>query len=310
MNMVITGLGIVAPGVGKPAEALAPVMKPEPGWFDVAATLPGRGYKRLPSACQYLLVAARAAITDADDPLSSVDPTRRAAVVGTNNAGAELLEQIDRTIIDSGSGELSPITAPFMAMSSFASRLSIEHAIQGFNLTTNSPRTAGLDAIGIAVRALRTKRADVLVVGATEDAPPPGQRTGAPDVGAAALVCEPVEVAMARGVTVYGTCRVRSFFLDPARPDTGILPTGLAQVDTALDDSPVGEAVRAWAGTHREHTVDVDSGCLTPMRVLLGLLATGEDRPVKRTVLTASAEGTVALAELEVSPRNYIIERS
>jgi 3-oxoacyl-[acyl-carrier-protein] synthase II len=310
MTMVITGLGVVAPGVGKPAEALAPATKPEPGWFDVAMALPGRGYKRLPPACQYLLAATRAAITDADDPLLSVDPTRRAAVVGTNNAGAELLEQIDRTIIDSGSGELSPITAPFMAMSSFASRLSTEHAIQGFNLTTNSPRTAGLDAIGIAARALRSKRADLLVVGATENAPPPGQSTGAPDVGAAVLVCEPVEVAVVRGATVYGTCRVRSFFLDPARPDTSILPAELPHVDTVLDDSPVGEAVRAWAPTHTEHTVDLDCGCLTPMRVLLGLLATGEDRPVQRAVLTASAEGTVALAELAVSPRNHLIERS
>lgn len=292
MTMVITGLGLVAPTA-------------DPDWFDVRTALPGRGYKRLPRACQYLLAATRAAIADAGDPLAATEPTRRAAVVGTNNAGATLLEEMDRTIIDSDSGELSPITAPFMAMSSFASRLSTEHAIQGFNLTTNSPRTAGLDAIGIAARALRTKRADVFIVGATEDAPPPEQSMGAPDVGAAVMICESTQAAAQRGACVYGTCRIRSFFLDPADPDTSTLPTGVSVTDTVLDGSPVGEAVRAWARANEEHAVEVDGGCLTPVRIMLGLLARDTDQPVSHTVITASAEGTVALAELQVSPRNH-----
>jgi 3-oxoacyl-[acyl-carrier-protein] synthase II len=312
MSMVITGLGIVAPGVGKPAEAL--ITTPEPDWFDVAAALPGRGYKRLPRACQYLLAAAKLAIADAGDPLSSVDSTRRGVVAGTNNAGADLLETIDRTIIGSDSGELSPLTAPFMAMSSFASRLSTEFAIQGFNLTTNSPGTAGLDAVGIAARALRTGRADVLIVGATEDAPPPGQRNELPDVGAAVLICEPAGKAAARGTAVYGTCQVRSVFLNPVTPDTAALDR-LSHVDTidaVLDDSPVSETVRGWLSGKNvtEHATGLDGGCLTPMRVLLGLLTTGDHEPARRAVLTASAEGTVALAELTVSPGNHLTDGS
>ncbi|MFC6090112.1 beta-ketoacyl synthase N-terminal-like domain-containing protein [Saccharothrix sp. BKS2] len=293
MTMVITGFRTVAPGTAAPGGGA------EPGadWFDVKTALPGRGYKRLPRACQYLLAAAREAIAGAGDPLAGADPTRRAAVVGTNNAGARLLEELDRTIIDGHAGEMSPITAPFMAMSSFASRLSTEHAIKGFNLTTNSPRTAGLDAIGIAARALRAGRADVFVVGATEDDPPEDQRAGAADVGAAVLVCESAEAAAARGATVYGECRVRSFFLDPADPDTSVL-AGSTCTDAVLDDSPVGRAVRAWAGRPREHRVEVDSGCFTPVRVLVDLLAAGGDGSRPRTLVTASAEGTVALVEL------------
>jgi 3-oxoacyl-[acyl-carrier-protein] synthase II len=324
-DMVVTGLGVVAPGVGKPAEALDPAVAPEPGWFDLATALPGRGYRRLPPACQYLLAAARAGIADAGDCLSGVDTRRRGVVIGTNNASAALLESMDRTIIDSDAGELAPLPAPFMAMSTFASRLSTEHTIHGFNLTANSPRTAGLEAVALGTRALAFGRAAVLIVGAAEDAPPPEQLdTAHADVGAAVLVCEPAEVAAARGAAVYGTCVVRTAFLDPDRPAAATLDSWPldqawaamtagprpAHVDAVLDDSPVCAAVGGWlaarvgAAETTVHPAHVDGGCLAPLRRVLGLLATGQHEPAPRLVVTASAEGNVALARLAVLPRS------
>ncbi|MFD7946672.1 beta-ketoacyl synthase N-terminal-like domain-containing protein, partial [Streptomyces sp. NPDC059744] len=173
----VLGVGVCLPGTDKPTEALSPAVTgiPGPGWLDVAAALPGRGYKRLPSACQYLLAATGNALADADGALSAVPAERRGVVVGTDNAGMALLDEQDRTIIGQGADAIAPLTAPYFAMSLFASRLATEHRVNGFTLTVNSPRTAALDALGAGARALAADRADVLVVRATQVSLPDGE---------------------------------------------------------------------------------------------------------------------------------------
>ncbi|MFJ4650548.1 beta-ketoacyl synthase N-terminal-like domain-containing protein [Nocardia sp. NPDC088792] len=335
-TLAVTALGIVAPGVDGPAAALRPESTAE-DWFDLATALPGRGYKKVPAAGQYLLAAARAALAADDTAVTTAGPERTGVVVGTNNAGAGVLESMDRTIIDAGAEELSPARAPFMAMSLFASRLSTEHRINGFNLTTNSPATAGLDALGVAARALVTGRASVLLVGAVEAPPPQDRFTGPADRGAAVLICESSTSAAARGARVYGYCAARSAFLDPVAPDAApalerllcdasavagpdarpdVAEWGDAVVDAVLDNSPVGMAVAEWLAAHVPpglltvtRTVP-DAGCLTPIRLLVGHLATtsrpdtaAESRSAmtvapRRLILTASPHGNLAAVTL------------
>ncbi|MBV8542183.1 MAG: hypothetical protein JO063_05470 [Pseudonocardiales bacterium] len=323
-DMVVTGLGIVVPGVAKPTQALDPVPAHSPGWFDVAAALPGRGYRWLPPACQYLLAAARSALEDAGDPLAGLPVERRGVVVGTNNASMALMDRMDRTIIDADAAELSPLSAPFFAMSLFASRLSTEHRICGFNLTVNTPRTAGLDALQVGARALAAGRAELLVAGATEEVLPagePGRQAG--DVGAAVLVCEPLARVAERGATGYGVVRTRAAFLVPGAAGVPVSPVDVSPVDVStmdsswaevcgaespsveavLDDSPVGAAVQSWLAAQRAAVTftTARAGCLTPLRRLVGLLATGA---VDRVVLTAGAEGNVALTRLRPCAAN------
>ena len=318
-DMVVTGLGVVAPGVAKPTQALEPALAPTPGWFDVAAALPGRGYRRMPPACQYLLAAARSALEDACDPLTSLSAELRGVAVGTNNASIALMDRIDRTIIDADAAELSPLTAPFFAMSLFASRLSTEHGICGFNLTVNTPRTAGFDALQVGARALAAGRAQLLVAGATEDVLPDSQPGHlASDVGAAVLICEPVARVIERGGTSYGVVRTRTAFLAPDAPDAAEVAASTLdpcwselcggappRVEAVLDDSPVGAAVARWlAAQPTEVTViPARAGCLTPLQRLVGLLATGA---ADRLVITAGAEGNVALARLTPGTTNTV----
>jgi 3-oxoacyl-[acyl-carrier-protein] synthase II len=328
VNMVITGLGVIAPGVEAPAQALRPAVPPEPGWFDVGRALPGRGYKRLPSGSQYLLAAARAALQDAGDCLEGVHPDRRGVVVGTNNACAPVLDTMDHIIMAEGAGALSPTMAPFMAMSLFASRLSVEHTLRAFNLTANSPGTAGLEALGIGARALAAGRAGVLMLGAVEEAPSSPLPWGGADVGAVVLIGESAAAAAARHAWVYGTCRVRSAFVDPedvsAAPqilnDLWVAAVGddppPAHVDSVLDDSKVAAAVGAWlmerpgADGAVSLTVPTDAGSLTPLRRVVGLLAAGIEGTPPRAVLTASAQGNLALVVLTAAAAGTGLERS
>ncbi|WP_157855792.1 beta-ketoacyl synthase N-terminal-like domain-containing protein [Streptomyces aureocirculatus] len=341
-ELAVVGMGVVGPGISGPADALAPAGAAAPGWFRAQVALPGRGYRRLPDACKYLLAASRLAVGDAGDRLTQTERDHRGAAVAINNTGAALLEAMDRTIMREGAAEMSPSSSPFIAMSSFASRLSMEHDITGFNLTVNSPVTAGLEALQIAARAVAAARARAVLVGAVEEALSPSQSrapalgsspqssaVGSPlcssalgsslssapgtEVGAAVLHCEPAVGGCAR----YGTCRARGAFLAPgvaARDAPAVLgplvgddPPG--RIDAVLDDSAVGTAAARWldrlTGTCEVVIVPApaQAGCLTPLQRVVGLFAQEHTAPTRRAVLAASAQGTLAYAELTVTPR-------
>ncbi|MFD0412423.1 beta-ketoacyl synthase N-terminal-like domain-containing protein [Streptomyces sp. NPDC127108] len=312
-ELAVVGLGVVAPGVSGPEGALAPAGEVVPGWFRAEVALPGRGYRRLPDACKYLLAASRLAVADAGDRFAKTERNLRAATVAVNNTGAALLEELDHIIMGAGAEEMSPSSSPFIAMSSFASRLSIEHDITGFNLTVNSPVTAGLEALQIAARAVAAGRARAVLVGAVEEVLSPAQSTGpCSEAGAAVLQCEPAADGDAR----YGTCRARGAFLDPGGavsevagvlgPLVGDDPPG--RIDAVLDDSAVGTAAAGWldrlSGACEVVVVpsSAQAGCLVPLRRVLGLFAQEHTVPTRRAVLAASAQGTVAWAELTVAP--------
>ncbi|MGW0554234.1 beta-ketoacyl synthase N-terminal-like domain-containing protein [Streptomyces sp. NPDC002926] len=310
----VLGLGVVLPGADKPADALAVSAAPAPGWFDVTAALPGRGYRRLPAACQYLLAAAGNALDDAGAAPASTPAERLGVVVGTNNAGMALMDEQDRTILDLDADGISPITAPYFAMSLFASRLAVEHTIHGFTLTTNSPRTAGFDAVQAGARALACGRADLVIVGATEETLPdsePGAEGS--DIGAVALVC--ARATGAPDPAAYGTCHMRNAFLAPGvAPAVALDETWAAltadgprprHVHAVLDDSPTGRAVLDWVdGKAAEVSVfPAGPGCLSPMRHVAALLGAGGGPD--RVVVTAAAEGNVAFLRLTNVPDNH-----
>ncbi|MEU0933003.1 beta-ketoacyl synthase N-terminal-like domain-containing protein [Embleya sp. NPDC005971] len=323
-RMRVTGLGVIAPGVDRPDRALGPRSAPQPGWFEVAAALPGRGYRRLPAGCLHLLAAARAAVIDSGPRFAEVPAHRRAAIVGTNNAGAALIEEFDRTIIDLGAAELPPGRVPYMATSMFAARLAPEHLLRGFDLTTNSPAVAGLDALQSAARALAAGRASVVLAGAVEEPPSATQRSGARfaaapvDIGAAVLVCEPEEVP-AGGAAGYGCCSTYSAFVpgagagadpDRARAVLAGLWSRLAddgpprRIDAVLDDSALGAAVAAWlpaCAPDSEITAvpaAIGGGCLTPVRRVAGRLATPGGLTDRVAVVAASAHGHLSITDL------------
>lgn len=314
-ELSVAGMGITAPGISGPGDALAPAEAAAPGWFQAEVALPGRGYRRLPAACKYLLAASRLAIGDAGNRLSETGRDRRAAVVATNNANAALLEEMDYTIIQKGAEEMPPSSSPFIVMSLFASRLSMEHDITGFNLTVNSPVTAGLEAIQIASRAVAAGRASTVLVGAVEEALSPSQSPGpGSQAGAAVLYCEPSATGTAR----YGTCRARSAFLDPATATGNAAAATFARlvgddppgrIDAVLDDSAVGAAAARWLDRLTGECdivivpASAQAGCLAPLRRVVGLFAQEHTTHARHAVLAASAQGTIALAELAVAPR-------
>lgn len=220
-----------------------------PEGFDFRTALGPRGYKYLPTASQYFLAAAKRALAGiGPDALDGVDAERRGAAVGTNSAAAALHDAMDRTVMETGAEDLSPVTAPYFSINLFGSRLATEHELKGFNLTFASPRVAGLEAIESGGRALAAGRAHWLLAGATEQVlaeGEPGADTS--EAGAVALVLEPATAVAARGGRVYGRVAVRSFFLPPALAGgRSGAERARALIDGALD--ALGHAGSGYSG--------------------------------------------------------------
>ena len=325
---VITGVGLVVPWSDVPDQALAELDRPggpepvQPGWFNARARLGPRGYKYLPPAGQYLLLAARRAIHDGGG-LEHVAAHRRGATVGTNSGLAEVFDTMDRTVVESTADDLSPVTAPYFAINVLSSRLAAEHEMKGFQLTLTSSRVAGLEALETGTRALAVGRCSLLIAAAMEHVLP-GRGTGRPasEQGAVALVIESAAGAQARGVRPHGRCRTRTVFAPPtatAGPDgrrrvRDLLGPALTAVGAepgdpvhaVLDDSGVARAVRA-ALTDRPvaSTVAPGAGCLNPMIRVAGLLAAGAGPAL---VVVATAEGNIAVTR--VAPDRFASDPS
>lgn len=281
----------------------------EPADFDITRSFSGRGYRRLPAACQYLLAAAQRAVDDSGELIGSVPPERRGAFVGTNNAGSRLLAEMDEAIIGGSSDDISPMLAPFFSLSLFAGRLSIEYALRGGNLTITSPRTAGLEAAAVCLRSIAAGRADLAVLGAMEDSPPPGEpghRDG--DVGAVALICARPHPG-GPDLNPYGSFEVATGHLSPDQPVEPVLDrvwSRLGQPELAVsvfaDDTATGAAVLTWL-VRRRHRVTLyppGPGCLTPLHHLTeSFRRPGADL----VVVAAAAEGNVAFARSRVAVR-------
>ncbi|WP_422770164.1 beta-ketoacyl synthase N-terminal-like domain-containing protein [Plantactinospora sp. WMMC1484] len=322
-DVVVTGIGVCAPPE-RPAAGGA--------WFDVRSQLGRRGYKYLPAACQYLLVAGRQALDDATgclgDPAGRPgDPAGRpgdqtgrpdgaagqgrGVVVGTNNGVAALHDEQDRTVIAEHAGELSPVTAPFGAVNVLTSRLSMEHGFTGISLTLTSPLVAGLEAVQVGARAFAAGRSALLLAGAMEQAVP-APEAAAPEEGAVVLVLEPPARARARGATGYGRCAVRTLLLPPAldtgaargravaaiRAAAGELGAAQVPVYALLDDSPVSElvagAVPAAVGPVRDAGPPA-AGSLAPMLRLAERLRAGDGNSL---LVTAAGTGNVAMVRI------------
>ena len=303
---VVTGIGVCAPNAyGSAADG---------SWFDVRTALGRRGYKYLPAACQYLLVAGRRALDDAGDCLSGTVDEQRGVAIGTNAGVTALHDEQDRTIITEHANELSPLTSPYGAVNVLTSRLSLEHGFKGVSVTLTSPLVAGVEAVQIGASALAAGRSTVLLAGAMEQRlPEPGDNIS--EDGAVVLVLEAPERAEARGARQYGRCATRTLLLPPRRLGTvaerrraAALIESAAEslgarglpVYTVLDDSPVSEivasAVRTMSGIGPVHDAGAPgNGSLVPVLRLVDLLRDGDGDSL---LVTAAGGGTVAMARV------------
>jgi 3-oxoacyl-[acyl-carrier-protein] synthase II len=181
---------------------------------------------------QFALYAAGQAIADARLDMEQEDRTRIGIYLGTGMGGATSLEEGYMRLYRDNADRLKPFTVLMAMSNAAASAVALEYRLTGFNLTFSTACSSSSVSIGEAFQKVRRGDADIMLAGgaealitlgmmkawealralASEDKDDPGasckpfsaNRTGLVlGEGAAILVLEDMERAVARGANIY-----------------------------------------------------------------------------------------------------------
>ena len=198
--------------------------------FDPKCFMDGKDARRMSRASQFAVAAARQAVRDAGIDEANL-PEDAGVLLGTGNSSFPDLEAAMRTMIEKGGMRISPFAMPIILPNMSAGQVAMQLGARGYNSTVATACAASTQAIGEAVEVLRRGHASIMLAGGTEapiseiglagfsvmramsgrnDDPTAASRPFeltrdgfVPSEGAAILVLETLEGALARGARIY-----------------------------------------------------------------------------------------------------------
>ncbi|HEX8803171.1 MAG TPA: beta-ketoacyl-ACP synthase II [Acidimicrobiales bacterium] len=264
--------------------------------FDAVPYVGPKEVRRTDRASLLGLAAAADAVAAATaaSPLGA-EPLRSAVVAGSGVGGIRTLEDQVITYAERGPDRVSPFLVPMMMANATAALIGIHHGFTGPNLAVATACATGAHAIGEGARLVRDGTADVVVCGGTEASVSPvamaaftrmGALSRNPDParasrpfdddrdgfvmgeGAAFMVLEPYERAVARGAAILGEVRGYGLTCDahhitaPVEDGAGATASiEMALADAGLPADAVGH-VNAH-GTSTPHNDAAEAAALT-----------------------------------------------
>lgn len=189
--------------------------------------------KRMARFTQFLLVATKEAIQDANLSSSMVTGEKTGIIAGNGLSGYDVLENAFEKYFKSGSKRIPPLAIPMLIPNEAVANVSIQLGINGPSWTLATACASGTDALGVGLDLIRSGRLDICLAGGTEsiitgfgigsfavlhalstsynDSPKKACRPFDKDrdgfvmgEGAGILVLEELEHALARGAKIYG----------------------------------------------------------------------------------------------------------
>jgi 3-oxoacyl-(acyl-carrier-protein) synthase len=214
------------------AEGFSSRIAGEANDFDPSRYMDPKLVRKTARFTQMAVAASSLALQDADIRIGeNADPLRTGVFVGSGVGGIEVIEDQIITMHTRGPKRISPFFVPMMIVNMGAGVVGIETGAKGPNIATVSACASGAHAMGEAMNLLRQGRADVMMAGGAEAAVTPSgiggfcalralsQRNDEPErasrpfdkerdgfvmgEGAAILVLETLEHALARGARIY-----------------------------------------------------------------------------------------------------------
>lgn len=262
--------------------------------FDPEAYVGPKEVRRTDRTSLLGLAAADDALTQATGPSPfGVEPVRCGVVAGSGIGGIRTLEDQVVGYANKGPGKVGPFLVPMMMANSTAALIGIRHGFTGPNTAVATACATGAHAIGEGARLVRDGMADVVVCGGTESCITPvtmaafarmGALSRNPEPalasrpfdddrdgfvmgeGAAFVVLESYERAVARGATILGevagygmTCDAHHITapvedgsgaaaaIEMALADAGVAPSAIGHVNAHGTSTPHNDSAEASA---------------------------------------------------------------
>jgi 3-oxoacyl-[acyl-carrier-protein] synthase II len=297
-RVAITGYGVVAPcGIGKQAfwQGLNGPGLTDGRSVEVADWDPTPYFnnpkeaRRADRFEQFALAAAAEAFEHGGRP--TAEPGRFGVVFATGVGGLRSTEEQIGVLIEKGERRVSPFLVPMMMPNAAGAAISMRYGLQGPNETITTACAASTHAIGAAARLIAWGIVDACVTGGSESAgcaigvaafgnmtalstsghsrPFSPERDGfVLGEGAAVLILEEWEAAVARGATIVGEVLGAASNADAhhitapapggtgaiacmqtAMADAGLTPADIKQINAHGTSTPLNDAAEAAAVT-------------------------------------------------------------
>jgi len=190
-----------------------------------------RDLKKMDPFSQYAVAAAQMAMDDAALSIHPDTADRAGVIIGVGMGGMETIERVARKYHDTGSDRVGPFFVPRLSANMAPAHIAIRFGARGANHAVMSACASSGDAVGEATRLIRFGYQDVVLAGGTEACITPmcvsgfaamralstrnddPQRASRPfdrerdgfvlSEGAAVLILEELEHAVARGARIY-----------------------------------------------------------------------------------------------------------
>jgi 3-oxoacyl-[acyl-carrier-protein] synthase II len=256
--------------------------------------------RRMDPFAQVGLIAAKEAWKDAGFDGPAADPERSGCIMGTGIGGITTLLEQNEVLASAGPRRVTPFFISNVMVNSLPANVAIAHGLRGACFLAASACASSAHAIGMALREVRSGRADLMITGGSEtttneltvagfnsvkalsvrnDDPEGASRPFDRDrdgfvigEGAAALVIESEEHARARGARIY--CELAGFGQSDdaghiTAPDaSGRTPA--RAMTLALEDAGMAPAEVDYVNAHGTSTMLNDAMETLAIKIALG----------------------------------------
>ena len=279
--------------------------------FDPKDHFDRKEVRRLSRMTQFAMFAAQQAIEDAKLSITATNKNRIGVVVGSGMGSLDPIVDNINVLNERGPYRVSPFFVPMMLADTPAATISIQHGIGGPNMSVATACATGNDAIGQAARVVQHGAADVMIAGGSEACLMPlafagfsvmkalSTRNDTPQTasrpfdqtrdgfvvseGAAVVVLELLEHALARGAHIYGEflgygASADSYHISMPAPDGS---GAIAAMQAALTDAAVEPTAVNYISAHGTSTDLNDKSETAAVKAVFGEAA--YDVPISST---------------------------
>ena len=268
--------------------------------FDPVALFGRKEARRMSRVTQFAVAAANQALAEARLEVSAANSERIGVVLGSGMGSLDPIVDTVNTLNERGPARVSPFFVPMMLADTPAASVSIAHGLRGPNMSVATACATGNNAIGEAAKMIQRGAADVVVAGGAEACILPvalagfsvmgalSTRNEAPQQasrpfdkerdgfvvseGAAVLILEELDHALARGARIFGEVLGYGASADayhismPAANGAG----AVAAMQAALDDARLEAAAIDYVNAHGTSTDLNDRGETAALKSVFG----------------------------------------